>query len=86
VRNNAQNPNLPRWIGGRGNGPVSAPATTSASAAAADGELSGRIHGRRGSDLPSSAAATASTSDPPFGRTGLILKGRRTASAQYLGI
>jgi hypothetical protein len=86
VRNDAQNPDLPRWIGGCAGRALSTPAasaTAAASTAAADGELCGRIDGRRRRGL-SASAATASASDPPFRRTRLIFNGRRNRAGRPL--
>ena len=66
MRDNAQNPNLPRRVGDRGNGPLSTPTTASASTAAADDELPGRIDGRGRRGLSSTAAAASTTPNPPL--------------------
>jgi hypothetical protein len=76
MRDNAQDTNLPRRIGDRRGGALSAAASAASAAAtsaATDGELFGRIDGPRGFDLPGSA--TTSTPRPPLRRTRLRLKG-----------
>ena len=81
MRNNAQDPNLSRRIGDRGDGALSASASAAPATAAACDKLSGRIHGPGGNDLSASAATTtAATSGAPLRRTRLIFKGRRASA------
>jgi hypothetical protein len=82
MRNNAEDANLPRRIGNRGVDAVSAAATATSTATAADSELSGRIDGPGGRDLSGSrTAATATAASTQVRRTRIILKGRRKTPA-----
>lgn len=61
MRNNAQDPNLPRRICDRGDRALSAAAPTTAATATADGDMPGWIDGSDRGDLPDSAATSAAT-------------------------
>jgi hypothetical protein len=82
MRNDAEDPNLPRRIADRGYRALSASSATTAAAASADRQLSGRIDGPGWRDLSGSAAtATASTLRAPVRRTRLIFRAGAEAPA-----
>jgi hypothetical protein len=83
MRNHAQDANLSRRIGDRGDHSLSASASAAPTSAATDGQLSGWNDGPGGHDMPGSAAATASpAAGAAFRRTRLILRGRRTCAGR----
>jgi hypothetical protein len=84
VRNNAQDANLSRRIGDRGDRSLSASASATTASSSADGELPGWIDGPGGRDLPASTtAATSAAAGAAFGRTRLILKSRRKSAGRH---
>jgi hypothetical protein len=84
MRNYAQDANLSRRIGDRGDHSVSASASAAPTSAATDGQLSGWNDGPGGHDMPGSAAATASpAAGPAFRRTRLVLCGRRKCAGRH---
>ena len=87
MRNDAQDPNLPRWIGDRGDPALSTPAAAATASTPADGDLSGRVDGPGRRNLSSSAAAAAaSTPGAPVRRTRLIFNGRRKSAGRHLPV
>jgi hypothetical protein len=84
VRNYAQDANLSRRIGHRGDHSLSASAATAPTAAAADGQLSGWNDGPGRRDVPGSAAAASPAAGAAFRRTRLIFSGRRTCAGRTL--
>ena len=84
MRDNPEDANLPRRIGGRDGRALSASTATTAAATAADGELSGRIDGPARRDLSGSAAASAAASGAQVRRTRLICNGRRESAGRTL--
>jgi hypothetical protein len=81
--NHAEDADLPRRVGDPGRPALSASAAAAAASAAADGQLSGRIAGPGGRDLPDPAtAAAASTAGAPFRRTRLKINGRRESAGR----
>jgi len=85
MRDYAHDSDLPGRNRGRDDCALSAATTTTAPAAAADDHLSGRIHGSGRGDLSNPAAAPGTAaSGAAFGRTRLILGGRRKCAGHPL--
>lgn len=75
MRNNAQDPDLPRRFGDRGYRALSAAATAATASAATNGDVPGWIDGSDRHDLSDPAATAATTAaGAPFRRTRLTFK------------
>lgn len=88
MRNNAQDPNLPRRIGSRGYRALSAAASAASASAATNGDVPGRIDGSDRHDLSDpTASAAATAAGAPFGRTRVTFReaGARAPASSFWG-